>query len=151
MKSGTRLTPHPSRIDAPGEPRPVAQPRMLHGLAAKLNRLRDVRQIGEAITAELRNLVDYHNCRVFVLEPDGETLVPIAFRGELLEYQGETFDALVTKVGTGLTGHVAQTGESYYSPNANDDPFAVNIPGTPEVDESLLSVPLAYGDRSPAW
>src|SRR5439155_9753257 len=36
---------------------------------------------------------------------------------------------------------------SYYTPNANDDPQAVTIPGTPEVDESLLVVPLRYGDR----
>jgi PAS domain S-box-containing protein len=134
----------PPRPDA-GEPRSVAQLRMLHSLAAKLNRLNDVREIGEAITAELGSLIDYHNCRVFVLDSDGETLLPVAFRGELLEYQGETFEALVTKVGDGVTGRVAATGESYYTPNANDDPYAMHIPGTPEIDESLLAVPLAYG------
>jgi K+-sensing histidine kinase KdpD len=46
-----------------------------------------------------------------------------------------------------VTGRVAQTGQSYYAPNANEDPTAVTIPGTPEVDESLLVVPLRYGDR----
>ncbi|MFL5798964.1 MAG: PAS domain S-box protein [Actinomycetota bacterium] len=124
----------------------MAQLKMLHSLAAQLNRLTDVRQIGEAIVSELRSLIDYHNSRVFVLDADGETLLPVAFRGELLEYQGETFEALVTKVGYGLTGHVAATGKSYYSPNANDDPFAITIPGTPDIDESLLSVPLIHGD-----
>src|SRR5207249_4110430 len=39
------------------------------------------------------------------------------------------------------------TGESYYSPNTNDDPYAVTIPGTPEVDESLLVVPLRYAEK----
>jgi hypothetical protein len=78
---------------------------MLHSLAARLNRLRDTSQIGEAITAELRGLIDYHNCRVFQLQPDGETLMPVAFRGELTEYQGETFEALLTRVGQGITGH----------------------------------------------
>jgi PAS domain S-box-containing protein len=128
-----------------GEARSVAQLKMLHSLATRLNGLSDVQRIGEAVTAELRSLINYHNCRVFVFAEDGETLLPIAFRGELLEYQGETFEALVTKIGTGVTGHVALTGESYYSPNANDDPHAVNIPGTPEVDESLLAVPLTHG------
>jgi hypothetical protein len=44
---------------------------MLHTLAARLNRLNDVAQIGEAITAELRTLLDYHSCRVYLLQPDG--------------------------------------------------------------------------------
>ena len=129
------------------ELRSVAQLKMLHSLARRLNQLNDVQQIGEAITSELRTLIDYHNCRVHLLEDDGETLLPIAFRGELSEYQGETFDALVLRVGEGVTGRVAQVGHSYYSPNTADDPYAVTIPGTPDVDESLLVVPLRYADR----
>jgi diguanylate cyclase (GGDEF)-like protein/putative nucleotidyltransferase with HDIG domain len=130
-----------------GELRSEAQLRMLQSLSAKLNRLNDVRQIGDVITDELRSLVDYHNCRVHLLKPGGRTLLPIAFRGTLSEYQGETFDALVTDVGEGITGRVAMTGQSYYAPNANDDPYAVIIPGTPELDESILIVPLRYGER----
>jgi PAS domain S-box-containing protein len=127
------------------EARSLAQLKMLHSVAAQLNRLDDVRKIGEAITEGLRTVVEYHNCRVFLLQPDAETLVPVAFRGELLEYQGETFDALVTRVGHGVTGHVAETGHSYYTPDAMNDPFASTIPGTPDVDESMLAVPLTYG------
>jgi PAS domain S-box-containing protein len=119
---------------------------MLHSLAARLNRLRDTSQIGEAITAELRGLIDYHNCRVFQLQPDGETLMPVAFRGELTEYQGETFEALLTRVGQGITGHVAASGRSYYTPDAERDPYAVTVAGTPEIDESILAVPLRYGE-----
>jgi K+-sensing histidine kinase KdpD len=126
--------------------RSVAQLRMLHALAAKLNRLSDVSEIGRAITDELSELIDYHNCRVYVLEPDGQTLLPIAFKGRLSDYEGETLEALLTKVGEGLTGHVAATKESYYSPDANLDPFAVTIPGTPDVPESMVGVPLTYGD-----
>jgi len=97
-------------LDREPEIRSVARLRMLHSLAAQLNLLKDVRQIGEAITHELRTLIDYHNCRVFELQDDGETLLPIAFHGELFEYQEETFDALVTKVGRGITGSCADTG-----------------------------------------
>ncbi len=128
--------------------RAVAQLDMLHSLAADLNRLGDIDQIGEAITTQLRAVIDYHNCRVFVLQPDGETLLPVAFKGELTEYQGETYEALVTRVGRGLTGHVAETGEPYYTPDADHDPFALIIPGTPEIEESMLAVPLRYGDRT---
>jgi HD-GYP domain-containing protein (c-di-GMP phosphodiesterase class II) len=120
---------------------------MLQSVAAKLNRLNDVDEIGEAILSELRALIDYHNCRIHLLSEDGKTLVPIAFRGELLEYQGETFDALLTQVGEGFTGHVAATGESLNLANAEDFQGAIQIPGTPEIDESILAVPLRYGDR----
>jgi diguanylate cyclase (GGDEF)-like protein len=135
-------------LAARGELRSVAHLKLVHSLSARLNRLNDVRQIGEAITGELRSLIDYHNCRVFLLGSDDETLIPIAFRGTLTEYQGETYDALILKVGAGLTGHVALTGHSYYTPDANKDPYAVTIPGTPDLDESILAVPLLYADRA---
>ena len=54
---------------------------MLHGVSTKLSRLNDVAEIGVTIADELRLLIDYHNCRVFVRE--GEDLRPIAFRGDL--------------------------------------------------------------------
>jgi signal transduction histidine kinase len=130
------------------ELRSLAQLKMLHTLAARLNRLNDVAQIGEAITAELRTLLDYHSCRVYLLQPDGRILIPIAFRGELTEYEDDTFEDLVTEVGEGITGRVAATGASFYAPNAVDVPWAVQIAGTPEIDESMLAVPLRYGDRT---
>jgi hypothetical protein len=83
------------------ELRSVAQLRMLHALATRLNALDNIDAIGEAITAELRTLIDYHNCRIYLLLEDGVTLWPVAFRGELTEYEAETLDELVTKVGEG--------------------------------------------------
>jgi signal transduction histidine kinase/GAF domain-containing protein len=130
------------------ELRSLAQLKMLHTLAARLNRLNDVAQIGEAITGELRTLLDYHSCRVYLLQPDGRTLFPIAFRGELTEYEDDTFEDLVTEVGEGITGRVAATGTSFYTPNAVEVPWSVQIAGTPEIDESMLAVPLRYGDRT---
>lgn len=129
------------------ELRSVAQLKMLHSLAPRLNRLNDIKEVGEAITAELRTIIDYHNCRIYLLQPDNRTLIPIVFRGELTEYQSETYDELIVEVGEGITGHVAATGESFYTPNAVDVEFAIQIAGTPEVDESILAVPLLYGDR----
>src|SRR5437879_4652356 len=129
------------------ELRSLAPPRMLHSLAQRLNELNDVLQIGEAITAELHTVIEYHNCRVHLLSEDGQMLVPIAFRGELSEYQGETFEALLIPFGAGITGRVAQTGESHYAANTAEDPAAVNIAGTPDVDESLIVVPMRYGSN----
>ncbi len=129
------------------ELRSVAQLRMLHALATRLNALDDVDAIGEAITTELKTLIDYHNCRIYLLRPDGVTLWPVAFRGELTEYESETHEELVSRVGEGITGHAALSGETYYSPDALHDDQGYQIEGTDEIEESLLAVPMKVGDR----
>jgi signal transduction histidine kinase/putative methionine-R-sulfoxide reductase with GAF domain len=129
------------------ELRSVAQLRMLHALATRLNALDDVASIGEAITTELKTLIDYHNCRIYLLLEDGLTLWPITFRGELTEYESETPEELVTQVGEGITGYAAMTGETYYAPDALHDERGQQIEGTDEIDESLLAVPLKVGDK----
>jgi PAS domain S-box-containing protein len=131
-----------------GRDRSVAQLDMLHSLGAKLNALADVGEIGAAITGELRTIIDYHNCRVYVLEPDGLTLMPIAFRGELFtEYESEDLDELVTMMGEGITGHVAESRTSLLTPDARDVSFSVTIPGTDDdLLESMLAVPMLAGE-----
>jgi PAS domain S-box-containing protein len=129
------------------ELRSVAQLRMLHALATRLNALDDVTAIGEAITTELKTLIDYHNCRIYLLLEDGHTLWPVTFRGELTEYESETSEELVTQVGEGITGYAAITGQTYYAPDALHDERGVQIEGTDEIEESLLAVPLKVGDK----
>ncbi len=130
------------------ELRSVAQLNMLHSLAAKLNALGDVEEIGAAITAELRTLIDYHNCRVYVLQADRTTLLPIAFRGELFtDYERENLDELITEVGEGITGYVAETRRSLLTPDARLVDFSVTIPGTDDdLLESMLAVPMLSGE-----
>jgi signal transduction histidine kinase/putative methionine-R-sulfoxide reductase with GAF domain len=129
------------------ELRSAAQLKMLHSLALRLSRLGETRQIAEAITTELKTLIDYHNCRVYLLAEDGFTLEPIVFKGELTEYAGETYEGLVTHVGEGFTGHAVEIGRTYYAADALRDPIGVQIPGTPEVEESILAVPMKVGER----
>jgi HD-GYP domain-containing protein (c-di-GMP phosphodiesterase class II)/putative methionine-R-sulfoxide reductase with GAF domain len=118
---------------------------MLQGLAGKLNRLNDVRQIAEVIADELRLLIDYHNCRVMIVE--GEELVPLAFRGELVVRDGERVDFPRGKIGEGITGHAAETAEPQLVGNTLECEYAVTIPGTHAIEESLVAVPLCYGAR----
>jgi diguanylate cyclase (GGDEF)-like protein len=125
--------------------RSIAHLKMLQSLGGKLNRLNDVRQIGEVIADELRLLIDYHNCRVSVIE--GNDVVPIAFRGELLSRSGERVDFPRTRIGEGITGHVAETSEPLLVGNTLECEYAVMIPGTHMIEESQIAVPLCYGAR----
>lgn len=125
--------------------RSIAHLKMLQSLASKLNRLNDVREIGTTIANELRTLIDYHSCRVYLAEDD--LLVPIAFRGEFSAYEGDTPEALTTKIGEGITGRAAATRRSLLIPNALECEFAITVPGTDEIEESIVAVPLTYGTR----
>jgi diguanylate cyclase (GGDEF)-like protein len=125
--------------------RSIAHMKMLQSLAGKLNRLNDVREIAGAIASELRLLIDYHNCRVVLR--DGDDLRPIAFIGDYDTRAGTATDAYTAKVGQGITGRVAETGESLLIPNALECEFAYRIPGTEELEESLAVVPLRHGSR----
>ena len=125
----------------------VAQLNMLHSMAATLTSLDDVTEIAAAITEELRTILDYHNCRVYVLQDDGWTLMPIAFRGEIFyEYEHETLEELITHVGEGITGWVAEHRTSVLAPDARLVPFAVQIPDTEDILESMLAVPMTVGE-----
>src|SRR5947208_16138732 len=113
--------------------RSIAHMKMLQSLSGKLNRLNDVRKIGEVIADELRLLIDYHNCRVSVVE--GDEVVPIAFRVDLASRDGERVHFPSVKIGTGITGHVAATGEPLLVGNTLECEYAVTIPGTHVVEE----------------
>jgi diguanylate cyclase (GGDEF)-like protein len=133
--------PVPSARDV----RSVAHMKMLQSLGGKLNRLNDVRQIGTVIATELRALIDYHNCRVSLVE--GEDVIPIAFVGHFTSETREPMEILACKVGEGITGRVALTGESLLIADAANCEFARILPGTDSIDESQVVVPLTFGTR----
>ncbi len=136
----------PETSAATRDVRSIAHLKMLQSLSGKLNRINDVREIGEEIAAELRSLIDYHNCRVFV--SDGTDLVPVAFLGGLsTNVRSLSLDLLRIKIGVGITGHCAELGESIVVGDAANSEFGYQIEGTPAIEESLLAVPLRYGRR----
>jgi diguanylate cyclase (GGDEF)-like protein len=124
--------------------RSIAHLKMLQSVAARLNRFISVREIGEAIVTELRILVDYHSCRVYLAE--GDELVPIAVKGDE-EAEAATLAALRVPIGYGITGRVAETGRSLLLSNSLDCDFGALVPGTEPIDESAVVVALRYGSR----
>jgi diguanylate cyclase (GGDEF)-like protein len=134
----------PEAADPARDTRSIAHLKMLQSVAARLNGFNTVREIGEAIVAELRMLVDYHSCRVYLAE--GDLLVPIAVRGDV-ESEQETLSELRVPFGFGITGRVAETGRSVLLSNSRDCDFGEMVPGTDPVDESIVAVPLRYDAR----
>jgi HD-GYP domain-containing protein (c-di-GMP phosphodiesterase class II) len=56
-------------------------------------------------------------------------------------------EILACKVGEGITGRVAETGESLLIGDAANCEFARILPGTDSIDESQVVVPLTFGAR----
>jgi diguanylate cyclase (GGDEF)-like protein len=125
--------------------RSMAHLKMLQSLAGKLNRLNDIHQIGATIASELRTLIDYQSCIVYLTEDD--MLTPVAAKGEFAEILRERPGRLVRRVGSGIVGRAAQQGRSMLIPNTRECDFAVSVPGTPEIEESVVAVPLSYGAK----
>jgi len=124
----------------------AAQLQSIQQLGARLSRLGDEREIGLAIATELRQLIDYHNVRVYRLR--GDDLLPVAMQGQVGEYVDETVEQLAVKFGQGITGWVAEHRIAQNLPDADADPRANTIPGTEEeLDESMLLAPMIYEDQ----
>ncbi|HEU0237156.1 MAG TPA: GAF domain-containing protein [Candidatus Limnocylindrales bacterium] len=118
---------------------------VLQAAAARMSRASTVESVGRAVVEETRRILDYHNARVYVIEPPDQ-VVPIAFEGRVGAYEMVDFDLLRTTFGKGFTGWVAQHGEPILVGNANADPRGATITGTDDVDESMLVVPMRYDE-----
>jgi diguanylate cyclase (GGDEF)-like protein len=121
----------------------AAQLEMLQAASARLSRAGSVEQVGRTVVEETRRIIDYHNARVYLIEPP-DLVVPIAFEGAVGAYERVDMALLHTRVGEGFTGWVAQRGEALLVNDANGDTRGRSIPGTDDVDESMLVVPMRY-------
>ncbi|MDP2349743.1 MAG: diguanylate cyclase [Chloroflexota bacterium] len=127
------------------ETRRDAQLRVLQLAARRMSASLTPEAVGCAVVEEMRSVIDYHNARVYLLEPPDD-LVPIAFVGRVGAYEKVDLEILRTKVGQGLTGWVAKHGMAIRADDAGRDPRGMTIPGTDDVDESMLVVPMQHDD-----
>jgi diguanylate cyclase (GGDEF)-like protein/excisionase family DNA binding protein len=124
----------------------AAQLQSIQQLGARLNRLTSVNEIGNAIATELRQLIDYHNVRVYRLY--GQDLVPVAMQGQVGEYVDETPEMLHVRFGEGITGWVARHRQAVILDDADADPRTQTIAGTvDDLDESMLLAPMLFEDE----
>ena len=121
----------------------AAQLAVLQAASARMNRENTVEQVGRAIIEETHRIIDYHNARVYLMEPP-DSIAPIAFEGRVGEYEKVDLELLRCKLGEGFSGWVALHGEPLIIDDANADPRGATIAGTDDIDESMLVVPMRY-------
>ena len=96
------------------------------------------------IAQQVRKVIQVDECTVFLLDEREAVLKPAAcdvqgFRDQIM--------ALRLRPGEGITGGVASSGVGEMVNKAEDDPRAVDVPGTPDEQSSLLCVPLFARER----
>ncbi|MEZ0240926.1 MAG: GAF domain-containing protein [Chloroflexota bacterium] len=122
----------------------AAQLQSIQQLGTRLNRMTTVAEIGHAIATELRQLIDYHNARVYRLY--GDVLEPVAMQGQVGDYIDETPEQLRATLGSGITGWVAEHRVAQLLDDAAVDPRGTPIPGTDQIEESMILAPMLYED-----
>lgn len=83
-------------------------------------------------------------CRIFLMEPDGETLCCVL----ALEENVAAFSNLRIKLGQGVTGAVATSGKAEIVNEMQNDSRALQIPNTPQEEEAIMFAPLKERDRT---
>src|SRR5437870_8428427 len=117
-------------------------------LGARLSTVVSVPEICETIGQAITTLLPYDQCRIYLLEDDGQTLSPVYFSDtRRSEYDGVTAETLAIQVGEGITGWVAETKQGALVGDTEHHPKAVHIPSTTEADESMLAVPVIFEDN----
>ena len=112
--------------------------------ARDLSSVLDLDELLRLIAERVVRLLDADECVLFRLEDDGITLRPILALGQ---YADEMM-ATSLRVGSGITGYSVAHNQPVTANNAQDDPRASHVPGTPEREqEHLMAAPLVFRER----
>lgn len=124
------------------EARIKAEARRFSGLydtSVALSASLEMKDVLEAITTAAETLTDSDTCTIFALDHARQVIKPLYSTEDVFSDEVMSFEF---PVGQGLTGAVVRDGKPRIQNWDDDTEIAVLIPGTTDVDESLLSVPL---------
>ncbi len=99
----------------------------------------DLNTILSMIAKQIRQVIQTDECTVFLYDDREKVLVPAVCDAKSYV---EQMMAVRLKLGEGITGTVALTGRGEIVNDAEADPRALSVPGTPPEQSGLLCVPL---------
>ena len=113
---------------------------LLYQIGKKLSSSLELNEVLREILSSLKQVVDFDAGGVFLIDPTVNEIKSIYSIG----YDQQADDRLQLKIGQGLIGHVASTGESVIVPDVSKDPHYINVnPAT----RSEIVVPIKLNDR----
>ncbi len=104
----------------------------------------DINTVLSTIAKQVRQVIQTDECTVFLFDEAEQVLKPVVC--DATSYVDEMM-AIRLRLGEGITGTVALTGRGEIVNDSEADPRAVNVPGTPPEQSSLMCVPLLGRER----
>jgi len=115
----------------------------LSHISTSLTKTLDLSELTSQVVDHIFSLFEAEGCTIYLMEEGKQSLRVISARES--QSDPEILDQILNshpRVGFGMVGYVAATGESVISGNAEHDPRAIHIPDTPFDDESVMGIPL---------
>jgi len=112
-------------------------------VSATLTKTLELRELTDLVLDHIFQLFGADGCTILLLNEEQRELRPVAARER--RNDPEILMSILqhtVRIGCGLVGWVAATGEPIISGDAERDVRGVHIPGTPFDDESVIGVPL---------
>jgi PAS domain S-box-containing protein len=104
----------------------------------------DLKATLQTIGNSAKTLFAADGCRIFLIEPDGESLRCVL----ALQESSIAFSDLRIKIGEGVTGAVAASGQGEIVNEMQNDPRGVQVSGTLVEEEAIMFAPLKERDRT---
>ncbi len=119
-----------------GQRRRAEELQLVQSIIQNITPLHDPPEIASLISQELKQLIDYYRCRIFLLDDKGEKLTSL----------NEPDDGAVPFItlGEGFAGWIAQHGQADIVPSTLEDPRVSIIGDEPRVPGSMVGAPLVY-------
>jgi len=114
----------------------------LQRVSSTLNQVSDAPQIAQTIALELKSLIDFDSCLLYLLSSDGETLTPTAPVGNHPQ------DADVKKApaenGLAIAGQAARSGDTIYAAEPSLPLQKAHIAAGSDAHEMLMAAPMHF-------
>jgi PAS domain S-box-containing protein len=104
----------------------------------------DLNAILQSIGYSAQNIFSADGCRIFLMQPDGESLRCVL----ALHEEGEGLSDLRIKLNQGVTGAVAASGRAEIVNEMQNDSRSYPVPGTVDEAEAIMFAPLKERDRT---
>ncbi|MCD4796346.1 MAG: PAS domain S-box protein [Candidatus Cloacimonetes bacterium] len=113
--------------------------------ARYINSSLDLTEVLKRIASEIMDILNSYGCTIYLLDKDGETLIPKVVIDP--EYEKEIMNATLD-VDSSFTGKAVKAKISLMFNNANQNTNGFQIPGTPEIsDERIIVTPFVAKDK----
>ncbi len=117
---------------------------LLLQIAQRLTASLDSQEVLTRVGVDAKQVLTSHGCSIYLLEPGGQTLLPVVALDPL--YGEELLHTPLTVEGS-FTGQAVQSRQSLIFNDAETYDIGQQIPGTPNEHEHIINAPFIAGEK----